>query len=106
MHIAVFPFVVVAIITAAPLFTAITTPLSTVATEGLKEVHVTLLSVASEGSTVAVSVDVSPTVIDNAVLFKETPDASILGATSLSIVVFSSSNEHTVHSLCLNPSFS
>lgn len=53
------PSAVVALMVAAPLATAVTTPaLDTVATAGLLLVHVTFLLVALEGVKVAVRVDV------------------------------------------------
>jgi hypothetical protein len=61
-----------AVIVASPTFTAVTTPFSTVATVLSLEVHVTLLSVALSGFTVAVSVSVSLTPILVLVLFSST----------------------------------
>ena len=52
----------VAVIVALPNPTAVIVPLLTVATEGLLEVQVTDLSVASAGNTVAVKVSVWPSV--------------------------------------------
>ena len=56
-----------------PAETAVTTPSETVATAVLSLDHVAVLSVASLGLTVAVSVSVSPTVRAAEVLFKVTP---------------------------------
>jgi hypothetical protein len=68
------PSLVVTVIVADPAALAVTTPeLETVATDVLLEDQVTDLSVAFEGVTVAVNVWVSPTVIDNDVLFRLTP---------------------------------
>jgi hypothetical protein len=58
------PFVAVAVMTLVPGATAVTTPALTVATEVVALVHVRVLSVASSGSTDAVSVsDAPPTII-------------------------------------------
>jgi hypothetical protein len=70
---------------------AVTTPEDdTVATEVLLEDHVTDLSVALEGITVAVNVCVSPTVIDNDVLFRLTPvtDTVVSVTVTKHVVVF------------------
>jgi hypothetical protein len=62
------------VIVADPAAFAVTTPdVDTVATDELLEDHVTDLSVALEGVTVAVSDWVSPTVMDNDVLSRLTP---------------------------------
>ena len=61
LHVAVLPLLVVAVIVAVPLLTAVTLPFATVATDWAELVHVTLLSVALLGKTVAVSVSLSPT---------------------------------------------
>ena len=50
-----------AVMTAVPALIPLTLPSLTVATEVLEEVHVTVLSVALSGLTVAVRVTVSPT---------------------------------------------
>ena len=52
------PSAAVAVMTAVPQATAVTTPFSTVATLGLLLVQVTVLSVALSGATVAVRVRV------------------------------------------------
>ena len=62
----------VAVIVASPAATPVTTPSVTVATASLLLVHVTVLSVAFSGNTVAVSVSLSPTVIVVVLLFKST----------------------------------
>ena len=68
------PSTVVTVIVAVPSFLAVTTPeLETVATEVLLDDQVTDLSVAFEGDTVAVSVPVSPTVMDILLWFRVTP---------------------------------
>lgn len=59
VHVAVL-FSACAVIVALPAFTAVITPFSTEATSGASLVQVTVLSVASSGVTVAVSVFVSP----------------------------------------------
>jgi hypothetical protein len=64
----------VTVIVTVPAALAVTTPEEeTVATDVLLEDHVTDLSVAFEGVTVAVNVWVSPTVIDSDVLLRLTP---------------------------------
>ena len=68
------PSFVVTVIVAEPAAFAVTTPeVDTVAIDVLLEDQVTDLSVALEGVTVAVSVCVSPTVIERDVLFRLTP---------------------------------
>ena len=75
------PSVVVTVMVAVPAAFAVTTPLEdTVATEVLLDDHVTDLSVAFDGNTVAVKVSVSPTVIDSDVLFRFTPVTAIFWA--------------------------
>ena len=61
VHEALFPSAV-AVIVAVPADLAVTVPLLTVATLGLLELHDTVLLVAFEGVTVALSVAVSPSV--------------------------------------------
>ena len=61
-----------AVIVALPNPTAVIVPLLTVATEGLLEVQVTDLSVASAGNTAAVKVSASPTAKVVEVLFNVT----------------------------------
>ena len=74
VQVAVLLFTVVAVIVAVPSATAVTLPLEeTVATEVLFDFHVTVLSVAFEGATVAVSVDVPPTSRLSDVLLSVTP---------------------------------
>ena len=63
-HVAVLPpSCVVAVMVAVPLDIGVTTPLRTVATFGLLLVQVTVLSPASAGKTVGVSVSVLPIAI-------------------------------------------
>ena len=59
-----------AVIVAVPTFLAVTTPLLTVATVASDVLQVTVLSVASSGFTVAVSVTVSPAFNETEVLLK------------------------------------
>ena len=68
LQVAVFPFEVFAVIVAVPFFRAFTVPPDTVATEVLLLVHVTVLSVASDGVIVAVSFSELPFLMVNAVL--------------------------------------
>ena len=79
------PSAVVAVMVAVPLATAVTTPESlTVATEVLLLVHVTLLSVALLGITVAVSVAVCPAEVKvRDVLFSDIPVAGTFAALTL-----------------------
>ena len=61
------PSAVVTVMVAVPAFTAVTLPLSTVATEVSEDFHVTALLVAFAGATVAVKVVVLPSSKDTAV---------------------------------------
>ena len=61
-----------AVIVAEPTFTAVTTPSLTVAMLASDVDHVTVLSVASDGETVAVRVTVSPTFSAAVVLLRDT----------------------------------
>ena len=61
-QVAFLPLTVSAVITALPAATAVTLPLLTLATPGALLVHLTVLSVAFDGSTVAVKLDSPPTV--------------------------------------------
>lgn len=75
------PSLVVTVIVADPADLAVTTPEEdTVATDVLLDDHVTDLSVALDGVTVAVSVWVSPTVIDKDVIFILTPVTATVAA--------------------------
>ena len=60
-----------------PTFFAVTTPFETVAIASSEDVHVTVLSVASSGFTVAVSVTVSPALRDAVVLSSVTEVTSV-----------------------------
>ena len=85
---AVFPFTVVAVISAVPLATARTVPLSTVAIFCAELVQTTVLSLASAGSTVAISVSLSPISIVNVVLLSDTEVTSTTSdAGSLTVTV-------------------
>ena len=69
-----------AVMTADPAFSAVTLPFSTVATVASDVLQVTVLSVASSGFTVAVSISLPPSVKIRSVLFKETDvTATVLG---------------------------
>ena len=57
-----------AVMVALPILTALTIPFSTVATDGFDEFQVTVLSVASDGLTVAAKVTDCPTFNDAVVL--------------------------------------
>ena len=63
-----------------PAATAVTVPLSTVATVSSLELQVTVLSVALSGSTVAVSTAVSPAVSVSSVLSRLMPVAAMVSA--------------------------
>ena len=88
VHVAVLPLPVVAVIVAVPLPTAVTLPFATVATDWAELVHVTDLSVALLGKTVAVSVSLSPISKVRAVLLSDTEVTSMIsGAGSLTVTV-------------------
>lgn len=74
MHLAVLlPSLVVTVISAVPALTPETFPVeSTPAIVALLDFHVTVLSVASAGKTVAVRVSFAPTTSDNVVLLSAT----------------------------------
>ena len=67
------PLTVAAVMVALPTALPVTTPPETVATSVLEEVQVTVLSVASEGETVAVRVSVAPTPRPRVLLFRVMP---------------------------------
>jgi hypothetical protein len=69
VQVAVLLLLVLAVIVAVPALTAVTFPLETVATFLSLDVHVTVLSVASEGVTVAVRVSLEPSTRESDVLF-------------------------------------
>jgi hypothetical protein len=89
VHFAVFPpSFVLTVIVAVPATLAVTTPEpDTVATDVLLEDQETFLLVALEGVTVAVSVCVSPTVMDRDVLFRETPVTGTVAAWTFTVQV-------------------
>ena len=72
VQVAFWPPEVVAVIVAVPAPTAVTLPPETVATEALLVVHVTVLSVALDGETVAVRVEEPPTLRVMVDLFRVT----------------------------------
>ena len=85
-HDAVLPLLVVTVIIAVPLPIAVTFPSSTVATDRSELVHVTDLSVALLGKTVAVSVSLSPISNVKDVLLSDTEVTSMIsGAGSLTV---------------------
>ena len=88
LHVAVFdPSFVVTVMTALPAFTAVTLPFwSTVTMALLLDCHVTVLSVASLGLTVAVRVSLLPFSIVSSVLFKDTEATDITTVTEQSAV--------------------
>ena len=75
-HVAVLPLTVVAVIVAVPGAIAVTVPSETVAALVLLLVHVTVLSDASEGKTVAVRVSIFPGSRVRVVLLRVTEDGS------------------------------
>ena len=81
-----------AVIVAVPAETAVTVPLSTVATAASLVVQVTVLSVALSGSTVAVSVSEPPTVSVSSVLSRLMPVTEISGCAAASATTVKSSN--------------
>ena len=82
------PLVAVTVIVAVPTATAVTTPSETVATLSLSLNHVTVLSVASSGLTVAASFSVSPTVSVVEVLLRVTSVTATDDCTASGIVTF------------------
>ena len=78
VQVLVLPLEVFAVIVAVPSATAVTVPPDTFATLSLLDVHVTVLSVALDGETVAVSVPVLPVVRVRLVGEIVTPVASII----------------------------
>ena len=83
--VAVLPLKVVAVITAVPSATPLTTPPLTVATAVLLDVQVTVLSVAFEGATVAVSFVVFPSTTVAVVGETVTPVGFIIFGFSLTL---------------------
>ena len=76
-----------AVIVALPDLTAVTLPLTTLATDSSDEVQVTFLSVASSGFTVAVSCTVSPTVNESDVLSRVTDPVGTVTVTAHSAIL-------------------
>ena len=76
VHVAVL-LPALAVIVAVPTFFAVTTPFETVAIVWSDVLQVTVLSVASDGFTVAVRVTVSPALRDAEVLFNVTEVTSV-----------------------------
>ena len=81
VHSATCPLAFVAFIVVVPAARLLTTPFSTVATVGAVDVHVTVLSAALDGVTVAVSARFSPTFIVAEVLFSVIPVAGTVAVT-------------------------
>ena len=79
------PSAVLTVIVAVPCSTAVTTPFKTVATFSSEVDHVTVLTSASAGVIVSVSVTVSPFARETAVLSRETPVTGT--ATSFGVTV-------------------
>ena len=79
MQVADFP-PAVAVITVCPAESAVTVPPETLATAGADELHVTVLSVAFDGLTVAVKVEVSPAVMSSVEAESVTLSTSITGS--------------------------
>ena len=76
-----------AVMVAVPTFFAVTTPFETVATVSSEELQVTVLSVASDGFTVAVRVTVSPALSEAVVLFRVTEVTSVATTVIVHIAV-------------------
>ena len=76
-----------AVIVAFPALTAVTLPLSTLATDSSDEVQVTVLSVASSGFTVAVNCAVSPTANERTVLSRVTEPVGTVTVTAHSALL-------------------
>ena len=88
LQVAFLPLLVVAVIVAVPLPTAVTFPFATVATDCTELVHVTDLFVALLGKTVAVSVSLSPISNVKEVLLSDTEVTSTTSdAGSLTVTV-------------------
>ena len=76
-----------AVIVALPDLTAVTLPLTTLATDSSDEVQVTFLSVASSGFTVAVNCSVSPTAKERVVLSRVTEPVGTVTVTAHSAIL-------------------
>ena len=87
LHVAISPLFDLAIIVAVPADLAVTVPFETVATLLLLVVHVTVLSVASEGVIVAVSVSVLPLFMVADVLFRLMPVTATVGFVTVTVQV-------------------
>ena len=79
------PLEVVTVTVAVPTPTAVTTPFFTVITNASDERHVTVLTVAFAGVTVAVSVALPPTDSESSVLFSVTPVSSTVGTLTVTV---------------------
>ena len=82
---ALLPFDVLAVIVVLPALFAVTFPFETVAMDVLEDFHVTALSVALVGVTVAVSVSDSPILSDADVLDSSTFETDITGSETVSL---------------------
>ena len=88
LHVAVL-LPALAVMVAVPTFFAVTTPFETVAIVWSDVLQVTVLSVASDGFTVAVRVTVSPALSDAAVLSKVTEVTSVVSTDTKHVAVLS-----------------
>ena len=98
-QVAVFPpSSVLTVIVALPVFSAVTLPFDTDATELLLDVHVAFLFVALSGFTIAVRVSSSPSVISTEVLSNDTDVTGYTFAltVTLQVAVFPPSSVFTV----------
>jgi hypothetical protein len=100
-----WPSFVVTVIVVVPAFTAVTRPLpSTVATVGSDDVHLTLLSIALAGDTVAVICEVPPMLRDTLLLLSVTPVTATLDTVTEHVAVYRPSFVVTV--IVVVPAFS
>ena len=79
------PSVAVAVITASPGLTPLTTPSATVAASSLSDVHASAFVVALEGMTVGESVNVSPARSDSSALANAMLSTSVAGTVALQL---------------------
>ena len=88
LQLAVLPLLLLAVMVAVPKPTALTTPLETVATEVLLELHVTVLLVALLGETVAVRVWEEPVPVKlRLALFRLTLETATVGTGTVAVSV-------------------
>ena len=81
------PSVVVTVMVAEPAFTPVTTPSATDATASSELLQLTLLSAASSGLTVAVSVTLSPSLMVTSTMSRLTPLTATLVPFTVTVTV-------------------